>query len=91
VLEDEIPWERRHYSIEAGDDPRWIVQQHAMHDVHDRINSAADAMLDIEPTTIAGAVALLSYAAEHVRMTGAEWPDEYENPEPVCGWVEEHA
>ena len=44
-------------------------------------------MLDIEPTIIAGVIALLSYAAEQVRITGADWPDGYISPEPVCGWV----
>jgi hypothetical protein len=94
ALEEEIPPERRRTDncddgIEAGDDSRWIALQYAMDDVHARINDAADAMLDIEPTTIAGVIALLSYAAEHVRR-GAEWADVYEDPEPLSGWVKKH-
>jgi hypothetical protein len=90
VLEEEIPWERRHYSIEADDDPRWVAQQTYMHAVHDRLNAAKDALIKIEPTTIAGAIALLSFAAEHVRLGRGEWGEGYEDPEPLCGWGEEH-
>jgi hypothetical protein len=94
ALEKEIPPERRRADncddgIEAGDDSRWIALQYAMEDVHARIDDAADAMLDIEPTTIAGVIALLSYAAEHVRR-GAEWAEVYEDPEPLSGWVKKH-
>jgi hypothetical protein len=95
VLENEIPHERRHYDVEDSDDPRWIAQQQVMQDVNDRLADAATAMLDIAPTTIAGVIALLSYATEHVCISGADWPDEYEVPkletaEPVCGWVKTH-
>jgi hypothetical protein len=93
VLEGEISSERRcsdPYSIEPGDDPRWIALEHAMRAVHSRIGNATDAMIEIEPTTIAGAAALLSYAAEHVRVSGANWPEGYESPEPASDWVKEH-
>jgi hypothetical protein len=50
----------------------------------DRLNDAADAatdgLIDIVPTTIAGASALLAYAADHI-SSGSEWAKCYEDDE----------
>jgi hypothetical protein len=54
ALEEEISDERRHYSIEAGDDPGWIALQQTLRDASDRADAIAGTLLEIEPTTIAG-------------------------------------
>jgi len=53
-------------------------------------DAAADAawgMLDVEPTTVGGAAALLGYVAERKLLDEEAWPDrERESGEPGAPW-----
>jgi hypothetical protein len=57
--------------------------------LHDAVSEAEDGLLDVIPTTFAGVVAILSYAADHVRR-GSEWGGGYVDEEPLSGWCEKH-
>lgn len=82
VLDEELPYERKRSNYCAGeativetDDPRWIEAQHATNATLDAAEGAALDLLEVRATTVAGAAALLAYAAEHVRQ-GYGWPQD---------------
>ena len=54
----------------------------------DAVDEAADDLLDVVPTTIAGVSALLTYAADRARG-GNTWPDGYVDENPKTGWDRE--
>jgi hypothetical protein len=68
--------------IVTADDPRWIASEKAVMAATEKNQAAADTLIEIEPTTIAGVIALLSYAAEFVRA-GEEWPTGYYEQPPL--------
>jgi hypothetical protein len=55
----------------------------------DAIDAAADELLDILPTTVAGVCALLAYAADHA-CGGNSWPDGYVDENPKTAWDREN-
>ncbi len=57
--------------------------------LNDAIDAAADEMLDVVPTTIAGGCALLAYAADHA-CGGNSWPDGYVAENPKTPWDREN-
>jgi hypothetical protein len=62
-------------TIVASDDPRWIDITCRYYEESGRSDQIALQMLSVEPTTLAGAVALLNYAADHI-AAGCLWPDD---------------
>ena len=52
------------------------------------VDDAADDLLDVVPTTIAGVSALLTYAADRARG-GNTWPDGYVDENPKTAWDRE--
>ena len=98
-LEDTLPRELRQTYIDAEDekivqtdDPRWIATERAGIAGWKATNAAADAMLDICPTTIAGVAALLAYVYEHEKKQGADsaWPEGYVDEESEDDWDRQH-
>jgi len=76
TLECTLPHERRLSSLTVWeekivetDDPRWPKAILARGRASDAADAAAMALLDIEPTTVAGAAALLKYVAEEEDLT----------------------
>jgi len=57
--------------------------------LNEAIDDAAGKLLDVIPTTIAGASALLAYAAEHA-SGGNMWPDGYVDEDTKSGWDRVH-
>ena len=57
--------------------------------LHTRIDDAADGLVDVLPTSLAGVVALLSYAAEFAQG-GNIWPTGYKTEHPRTRWDREH-
>ena len=90
ALSIEIPEDRRrHYHINhrgtdigANDDPRWTAFQDEYWGTADRARAAALALLEIQPTTLAGAIALLDYSVEF-EVEFEVWPD------GLAGWADE--
>ena len=54
----------------------------------DAVDDAADSLLDVMPTTIAGVSALLTYAADHA-CGGNSWPEGYVDENPKTEWDRE--
>jgi hypothetical protein len=72
-------------TIVPSDDPRWIDITRRYYEENVKSDQIALQMLSAEPTTLAGAAALLKYAADHV-AAGYIWPTDLsevddENPE----------
>jgi hypothetical protein len=73
-----IPEERRENwhvvhrgtNIGQNDDPRWTAAQNAYWASSDEMDDAAVALLNCEPTSIAGAIGLMRYIIEHVDHFG---------------------
>ncbi len=70
-LEQELPEDRRQSSVTAHgedivetDDPRWIAAEFAVSEKHDAADDAAYRLLEVSPTTLGGASALLKYFTE---------------------------
>jgi hypothetical protein len=72
---------------EAADDDE--VSQQKLDALHDLVGQAEDGLLDVVPTTMAGVLAILTYAADHVRR-GAHWATGYVDNEPLSGWCKTH-
>lgn len=77
ALEEELPPERCRSAIwrwgkeiHDGDDPRWIAVEEATCRAYEKVNAAEDAILEAEPTTVAGVAAILRYVREHDLRTG---------------------
>jgi hypothetical protein len=78
-----IPKKRRQSYIHAreeeffeSDDPRWIASERAVASAYDAAEDAAIELLTVEPTTLAGASALLTYFGETERGgLGLVFPD----------------
>jgi hypothetical protein len=71
ALEDELPEEKRQSFVHVGqekivetDDPRWIASERAVLEGWDAVDQASFDLINVEPTTMAGIMALLRYAAE---------------------------
>jgi hypothetical protein len=71
ALEEELPQEKRQTFIHAHeekiietDDPRWIAAERALSDGWNVIEDAGCDLVNIEPTSVAGVVALLHYVAD---------------------------
>lgn len=60
--------------IVKTDDARWIASVKKVDKASDEMDAAAQVMVRLKPTTLAGVAALLRYAAEHV-ADGNCWPD----------------
>jgi hypothetical protein len=80
-LDEQLPYARRQTTlwdgeleIAEGDDPRWIEHLRDYHAAFEAQESAAIALVNIQPTTLAGVAALLAYAADYV-AAGNRWPD----------------
>jgi hypothetical protein len=58
--------------------------QQTLDRLHDAIDDAETELLNVIPTTIAGASALLMYAADHV-SAGNFWPTGYVDEQPRSG------
>jgi hypothetical protein len=94
----DIPVEKRRthaiayadYEIVETDDPRWIAAERECIVALVASEEAQDALLEVAPTTVAGAAALLSYAAQRV-LDGCEWPEAgYLVENPSCSIVAEY-
>jgi hypothetical protein len=71
ALEREIPREKRQSSVKffeekivETDDPRWIAIEREVRQSHDACEARAIEILNVEPTTTAGLIALLNYTIE---------------------------
>jgi hypothetical protein len=72
-LEDELPKEKRQSNIDVweeliifADDPRWIEAERELKRTGDLETDAAVVLVTVQPTTLAGILALLKYAVEAV-------------------------
>jgi hypothetical protein len=84
-LEKELPGHLRKSSIDVWerkivdtDDPRWIEAENKVAETSNAMDEAAMAILDLEPETLLGALAVLRYMVDHIdRYNGAAmgWPD----------------
>jgi hypothetical protein len=81
-LEESLPDDAQKSNFDGGeltivpsDDPRWIDVTRRYHEEFERSDQIALQMLSVKPTTLAGAAALLNYAADHV-AAGYLWPDD---------------
>lgn len=70
-LEGELPPAKRRSSIDhweekivETDDPRWIANERATRKASKRADDAAMGLLDLQPTSMAGVLALLTHFAE---------------------------
>jgi hypothetical protein len=70
----------------ANDDPRWTAGNKAYQAAAEAETAAAWALAHLKPTTLAGAVALLRYAAESAAR--GEWPDLPETEEDDADWYD---
>ena len=59
------------------DDPRWIAAERAVFEGSENETAAAMMLINVNPTTLTGAAALLEYVAHERR--DEEWPDELED------------
>jgi hypothetical protein len=82
ALDEEVPKERRRSSITVWetrivetDDPRWIAAERAVSECSENETAASIMLINVKPTTLTGAAALLEYVAQHERR-GDAWPDE---------------
>jgi hypothetical protein len=80
-LEQELPKEKRQSNIDVweeliifADDPRWIEAERELKRTSDLESDAAIVLLTVQPTTLAGILALLNYAVE-ADTDGVGWPD----------------
>ena len=84
ALDNELPKERRRSRITVWetrivetDDPRWIAAARAVSECSENETAAAMMLINVNPTTLTGAAALLEYVAHERR--DEEWPDELED------------
>lgn len=65
--------------VVAGDDPRWIDALHGSAAATAAMNNAATVLVDVAPSSIAGASALLRYIIQHIETYGEPigFPDEF--------------
>ena len=80
-LEGELPKEKRQSNIDVwetliifADDPRWIEAERELKRTSDLETDAAVVLLNVQPKTQAGILALLNYAVE-ADTDGEGWPD----------------
>jgi hypothetical protein len=80
-LEQELPKEKRQSNIDVweeviifADDPRWIEAERELKRTSDLETDAAVVLLNVQPTTQAGILALLNYAVA-ADTDGEGWPD----------------
>lgn len=80
-LEQQLPVELRQSIVRhepvVGDDPRWLASLTAIDDAITQEGHAADDLVDILPTTLAGVIALLEYSVELGRR-GHVWQSGYQ-------------
>jgi hypothetical protein len=78
LLEQWIPTDKQRtngtHDIVPTDDPRWIAHMREIEEIMDAKFERGWALIKIEPTTLAGVVAMLRYASEFEAL-GNEWPD----------------
>jgi hypothetical protein len=90
-LEAEICSEKRRTKgaeIVETDDPRWIAFEQELDRLGDIELGAEAELANVVPTTPAGVVALLKYAADHEKR-GCQWRDLCnENDQTQCTWYE---
>jgi hypothetical protein len=84
TLEKDLPKDRRRSSITIWetiivetDDPRWIAAARSVFEGSHNETAAAMMLINVKPTTLTGAAALLEYVAHERR--DEEWPDELED------------
>ncbi|UGY23551.1 hypothetical protein HU675_0037280 [Bradyrhizobium septentrionale] len=92
VLEKEIPHQHRksdlwcgELTIDPSDDPRWIDLFTKYRDLGDKEGAAAIELVLVEPTTLSGVLALLTYASEHTQA-GYVWPDNFVVDDRIRDW-----
>jgi hypothetical protein len=80
-LETELPKDKRQSNIDAweeliifADDPRWIEAERELMRTSDLETDAAVVLVTVQPTTLAGILALLNYAVQ-ADTDGQGWPD----------------
>jgi hypothetical protein len=80
-LEKVLPKERRQTNISSWeikivetDDPRWIESEKKAYALFDAEEAAALALINVEPTTLAGAASLLRHVTG-LEAKGHTWPD----------------
>ena len=78
-LKDELPEESRQTDmfgrgIVETDDPRWLAAERAVWEAEARSDRAVTALLNVQPTTLAGLAAMLRYVQQYDR--GGIWPEE---------------
>jgi hypothetical protein len=78
--------EDREQGIGADDDPRWTAALAAQRAAFDAETQAAWVLAHARLASLAGAVALLRYAAEY-EDEGCEWPSEPENEDGEEEWM----
>jgi DNA-directed RNA polymerase subunit F len=82
-------WAELCANCSALDAARTAESTHELEQLHSAVDAAADKLVDIVPTTMAGVTALLTYAAERAQG-GNMWPVGYEDEHPTNGWDREH-
>jgi hypothetical protein len=93
ALEAELPKELRKSSIDIWeevivetDDPRWIESERNVHALFEADEAAALELINVVPTTLAGAADLMRYVAA-IEERGHSWPDglqeDDENPAKI--------
>jgi hypothetical protein len=85
-LEEALPKDRRTWYFSAWaeslpqgctDAPEWIASQQNLKGAHDLRHDAIETLMTVEPTTLAGAIALLEYVGS------SEYPDQRGAREPI--------
>jgi hypothetical protein len=80
ALERELPMDRQQSSVNSWeekivetDDPRWIQMERRVNAMHDAEIDASMELINVEPTTVAGAAALLKRVVA-MEVKGWSWP-----------------
>lgn len=95
ALENSIPARKRrsHYigreeKTFSTDDPRWVFNSRRGFELSRAVDDLSWGLVEIQPTTLAGIAALISYAAEH-QENGDGWPDRETEGGDVRPWIDD--
>ena len=88
-LEQDLPHDKRRTSvvdeqIVETDDPRWIASERAVDEEWEVVCDAAAELVNVEPTTRAGVIALLRYIAEDEKRGGESLPGTLMTDDEPC-------
>jgi hypothetical protein len=84
-----LAWAELSANCSALDEADTEESERELERLNTAVNEAEDKLVDIVPTTLAGVVALLNYAADHA-VGGNMWPAGYQDMHPKTGWDREH-